>query len=203
MRAGAIETAGYMTRRGGHPACVGMRTMALLLPVLLSGAALADGEASPAGDAAWPAQVEAAPQKRDLEFSASIGVMNGEAYEYVYDSSNGRTVSRLDWDFENVSMFTAGAAWAPSEWFRFALKGSTNLSTASKMADYDWNIGDCPPDGDGGDFCESFHEGTRRVSAHMLDASVRCHCFARGCVAIAPVAGSQWGCVSGRAVTGV
>lgn len=164
------------------------------------GGARADGDGAPAEEAP---QALADGARRELEVSASTGILNGEAREFVYDSRNGRTVSRLDWDFENVSTLTAGAAWAPSDWFRFALKGSVNLSTSSNMADYDWNIGGCPPDGNGGDFCESFTAGTRLNSAYMLDASVRLHDFALGGFTIAPVAGFKWDYFSWRAYNGV
>lgn len=165
--------------------------------------AQAGGEAAGEAESTdWDPAIEFVPVKRELELSASIGILNGEAREYVFDSSNGRTVSRLDWEFDNVPTFTAQAAWQASDWFRFALKGTTNLATHSNMADYDWNIGVCPPDGMGGDFCESFHPGTRLVSAYMLDASVRFHELTLAGFALAPVAGFKWDYFSWRAYNG-
>lgn len=134
--------------------------------------------------------------------SASLGILNGEAREHVFDAATGARVSRLDWDFGNAAMFTAAASYTPSSWFSFALKGSTNLSATSKMADYDWNTGDCPSDGMGGDFCASFHPGTRLVSAHMLDASVRFAGLTLGPSSLAPIAGFKWEHFSWRAYNG-
>jgi plasminogen activator len=190
-----------MTRRRlAARSVLAVSVSALAVGAAVSGA-LAEGETE--AQSQWDPAIEIVPVKREIELSASLGILNGEAREYVYDSGNGRTVSRLDWDFENVPMLTAGAAWQASDWFRFQLRGSTNLATHSKMADYDWNIGVCPPDGMGGDFCESYHSGTRLVSAYMLDASVRFHELTLAGFAIAPVAGFKWDYYSWRAYNGV
>ncbi len=185
--------------------CAARRLLALGFSAVAACTAVPGARAQGAAEATaqWDPAIEIIPVKREIELSASIGILSGEAREYVYDSANGRTVSRLDWDFDNVPTFTAGAAWQASDWFRFQLKGSTNLATNSKMSDYDWNIGGCPPDGMGGDFCESFHPGTRLVSAYMLDASVRFHDLTLAGFAIAPVAGFKWDYYSWRAYNGV
>lgn len=93
----------------------------------------------------------------------SIGVMNGKAQEFVYNS-DGSKLSQLDWTFDNVVMFNAATTWRLTPWLRLGLKGSMNLSDGATMDDYDFNVFGCP-----GNQCESNHPGTRLRQAALFD----------------------------------
>lgn len=133
---------------------------------------------------------------------ASIGMMNGQAREYVFDPGTGATVSRLDWDIDNVAMFNALVTLKPLSWLELTARGSTNLSSTSHMDDYDFDIPDCPDDGNGGTFCESNHSATRLVSAYAVDVSARIGALTAGDARISPIVGYKWDYMSWRAING-
>lgn len=108
------------------------------------------------------------PQSGDWMFESSVGLLNGRAQEFVFrPSEGGRTVSLLNWDFDNVLVFNGGLSYQIAPWLRAGGRFTTNLSGSSHMSDYDFNIpAFCPPP----DFnCFSHHPATKLRNAFMGD----------------------------------
>lgn len=104
----------------------------------------------------------------DLVFDSSIGVMNGLAQEFVYNP-DGSVLSRLDWRMDNIVMFQGGVAIQFTPRARAGLRGAFNLTGASNMDDYDFDLLGCPPAPGGGLLCHSSHPETRLRQAWMVD----------------------------------
>ncbi|MGL4286199.1 MAG: omptin family outer membrane protease [Phreatobacter sp.] len=119
---------------------------------------------------------------------ASIGIMNGTAREYVLNP-NGSMLSKLTWDIKNVAMFQAGLAYRPLDWLTLGLKGATNLSGASFMHDYDYNLPQCPPLPGGGSECHSSHPDTTLRNAFLVDAFAAARFLRLGPVELSAIAG--------------
>lgn len=72
---------------------------------------------------------------------ASLGVLNGEATEHVYDYETGsrRQLSRLDWDLQSVLM--GGGGVSVRFWDKLTVNGGAWLALSEgsgEMDDYDW-----------------------------------------------------------------
>jgi plasminogen activator len=75
----------------------------------------------------------------------SIGVLNGEANEIVYDTSNGAEISHLEWQIDNVAMVGAGISFTPASWLKINTDIWVNISDGSgSMDDYDWTSSNLP-----------------------------------------------------------
>ncbi len=71
----------------------------------------------------------------------SLGLLNGEASELVYDTSDGSKVSELKWQLNNVPMLGIGGSIIPFPWLTVNADVWFNLSSDnSEMDDYDWLI---------------------------------------------------------------
>lgn len=108
------------------------------------------------------------PKVEGLTYDISIGVLKGDAKEYVYDTATGVPISKLRWAFDNVAMLNMGFQYRPWHWLAIGSKTSMNLSHNSTMDDYDFNIPGCPPVG-GGTLCHSNHPDTLLKSAYMSE----------------------------------
>ena len=62
-----------------------------------------------------------------VAIEASIGVMQGEANEYVYRPDH-TTVSQLVWAFDNDVVFNGGIAVMPLDWLALGIRARTNIS---------------------------------------------------------------------------
>ncbi len=74
---------------------------------------------------------------------ASLGLLDGEAKEHVYDyetmDGSRRQLSRLDWDLKGVAM--GGGSLSMRPWSRLTVNGGLWLALAEgggEMDDYDW-----------------------------------------------------------------
>jgi plasminogen activator len=103
-------------------------------------------------------------QRGGVAFEASLGVMNGEANEYVYNP-DGSTLSRLTWTFDSVVVLNAGLALSPLPWLTLGARGRINVAEYSTMDDYDYGIAGCP-----GLLCHSHHERTDLTHFTSFDA---------------------------------
>ena len=124
------------------------------------GAAPALAQGVPA-TAAPPASVQYA----NVEFEASIGIMQGEANEYVYPRV-GHKISQLVWAFDNNPVLNLGAAFRPLDWLALGIRARFNIGDESKMDDYDW-LPSCP-----NNFCHSWHRFTELEQYVSVDAYV-------------------------------
>lgn len=124
-----------------------------------------------------------------VAIDASIGVMYGEANEYVY-RPDGSTLSQLVWAFDNDAVFNGGIAVSPLAWLTLGLRGRVNMSDASNMDDYDWyrpgedDYDDCP-----NGFCHSRHPDTQLTSYLSVDAYVAATFFANPWLVLRALAG--------------
>jgi plasminogen activator len=98
-----------------------------------------------------------------LTLGAGIGVMKGEANEYVY-RANGSTISRLIWKFDNVAFGHAWMTMPVLSQLEFTLRGRMNFTDDAKMDDWDWGLDFCP-----GGICHSWHPDTKLKTASTLD----------------------------------
>jgi plasminogen activator len=75
----------------------------------------------------------------------SLGVLNGEANEIVYDTSSGAEMSHLEWQLDNVAMLGAGISFTPASWLKINTDFWINISDGSgTMDDYDWTVSGLP-----------------------------------------------------------
>ena len=71
----------------------------------------------------------------------SLGLLNGEAHELVYNPSSGKKVSELIWDLDNVLMLGTGVTVSPLSWLRLnADIGVAVTEGDGNMDDYDWML---------------------------------------------------------------
>lgn len=77
-----------------------------------------------------------------LNVTGSLGLLKGEAQEYVY-RANGERLSELKWRIPNTPIFKLGLSWEDVDSHTsFDLRGWTKLSSHhAQMDDYDWLSG--------------------------------------------------------------
>lgn len=69
--------------------------------------------------------------------NTSLGVLNGESKEFVYDS--GSKLSQLTWKIKNTPIIKAGMSWDAHPHVTLSASGWTTLASASSgMEDLDW-----------------------------------------------------------------
>jgi len=129
----------------------------------------------------------------------SIGVLNGMAKEFVYDS--GRTLSRLDWRTSNVAMFQSSGSIGLTSWLRVGFSGAMNLSSAGKMDDYDFDTGFCPPTTPGHDQCHSASDSQLR-QATLADAYLAARIFDSGQFSVSALIGDKYDYYRWQAIGG-
>lgn len=94
----------------------------------------------------------------------SLGLLNGEANELVYDDATGHKASHLIWDTENVLMLGFGGSITPVHWLKLNGDFWVNVTDSSAtMDDYDWFV-------QGADWTHwSHHEDTDVDTITMFD----------------------------------
>ncbi len=128
-----------------------MRTSSLLQSSIVLGTMILAGAvpaAAQQGAAVSPATTEAVSQETSISVNDSVvvvsgrmslGVLNGEAHELVYDAQSGKKISELIWDMDNVLMLGAGVTVSPVNWLR--LKADVGIAVTEgegNMDDFDW-----------------------------------------------------------------
>ncbi len=96
--------------------------------------------------ATFPGSVFAASSSFTPDFSAdsvsvstSVGMLGGKSKELVYDASNARKVSQLDWKIKNVAILKGDFSWDAYSFLTLNARGWTSLASGSgHMDDYDW-----------------------------------------------------------------
>ena len=74
-----------------------------------------------------------------LSVSTSVGMLGGKSKELVYDASNARKVSQLDWKIRNVAILKGDIACDAFSFLTLNARGWTSLGSGSgHMDDYDW-----------------------------------------------------------------
>lgn len=137
-----------------------------------------------------------------VKVDASIGMLHGVVKEYVFNNVTGATISRLDWRYSNTLMLNAGVSARPFDWLLTGVRASTNVSRASHMNNFDWNVFGCPPAPGGGTFCASNSPGTEAARIFMGDAYIGVpYTFANG-FEITPLVGYKYDLNSFRAYDG-
>jgi plasminogen activator len=131
-------------------------------------------------------------ERGGLSMFASVGVMWGEANEFVYDPTNGRTVSQLIWKYDNNVVLNGGLEWKPSNWLALGFKGRVALTDDSTMDDFDFNVPGCPPNGAGGTLCHSHHENTNLRRSGRIDLYTSATFYRAWGWSFSGLAGYQW-----------
>ena len=134
-----------------------------------------------AAGAGAPAKAQSAEPTKSASISGfswtvdtSYGVMHGQSQEFVFDPRNGRTVSRLDWTFDDDLMVSAGIRLRALNWLTLGAKGSVNVSDSATLDDFDFNVEDCPANGSG-TLCHSHSPNTALQNADLLDVYGEAH----------------------------
>lgn len=131
----------------------------------------------------------ASMQRGPVLLEASIGVMQGEANEYVYREDSSK-LSQLVWAFDNVAVFNGGVALTPIDWFTLGIRARVNLTDDSTMDDYDWlrpgedGYAGCPAG-----FCHSHHTDTQLTSYLSVDAYAAATLYRTNLIALKALAG--------------
>ena len=100
-----------------------------------------------------------------IEFG--MGLLNGKSEELVYN--NGRKLSQLNWELENVIMFGTKAEIGVNDRSKFNFSIWTKLDDGSgEMDDYDWLDGD----GDSDSWTRHSNHETHLDKAYMLDMNL-------------------------------
>lgn len=74
-----------------------------------------------------------------VSVSTSVGMLGGKSKELVYDASNARKVSQLDWKIKNVAILKGDFSWDAYSFLTLNARGWTSLASGSgHMDDYDW-----------------------------------------------------------------
>jgi outer membrane immunogenic protein len=177
------------------------RAMICLVAAGLPAAVSAQGQPEPAPSA--PPNYIAPPLLSGIKVTTdySVGVMRGRAQEYVYQP-NGATLSRLNWDFGNVSMFNARTTVQLMPWLSAGFRGAMNLTGDATLQDVDYGLGGCPASG-ASTYCESNHTVSLR-RAYMVDAFVAARIYEAAGFSIRGIAGYQhdhyrWEAIGGKA----
>ncbi|EJL88165.1 MULTISPECIES: omptin family outer membrane protease [unclassified Pantoea] len=103
-------------------------TVAVLMMAALSGTASA-------------ASADFAPNfsSDSVSVATSVGMLGGKSKELVYDASNGRKISQLDWKIKNVAILKGDFSWDAFSFLTLNARGWTSLASGSgHMDDYDW-----------------------------------------------------------------
>jgi omptin len=98
----------------------------------------------------------------------SLGHLNGQARELVYDPANGDKISELIWDINNAATVNLGASFLLSDRWTVSADATMGVHVDGYMNDYDW-IGTPTPT----DFTDhSWHEDTELDHYVALDLGV-------------------------------
>lgn len=173
---------------------------AVAAAVLMSlgvGTARADGYAS--DKTAAPLQIV-----KGIEVEAALGIMQGEANEFVY-RPDGSKLSQLVWAFDNNLVFKGGIAVRPWSWLAVGARFTTNITDGSTMDDYDWyrpsepSYEDCATSGG---FCHSHHPDTTLESYLSVDAYIAGTFYRNQWIALTALAGYKRDSQSWQALDG-
>lgn len=109
--------------------------------VLVAENALADSQADANYGILDPAERAALAEwftPEELTAALSVGTLSGSAIERVYDKD--RTLSQLDWKFNNVPILQGSINWDFSPWVSLGASGWLTLGShgASDLVDRDW-----------------------------------------------------------------
>jgi outer membrane protease len=155
---------------------------AVILSAMGIGTALADGY-EPVKTAA------PLPIVKGVEVEVGLGIMQGEANEFVY-RPDGTKLSQLVWAFDNNLVFKGGIAVRPWSWLAVGARFITNVTDGSTMDDYDWyrpsdaEFDDCP-----NGFCHSHHPDTNLETYLSVDAYLAATFYRNQWIALAALAG--------------
>lgn len=104
-----------------------------------------------------------------LSFGASLGILSGEAHEYVYYPGTSHKLSQLDWRIKNAGIISGELNYNFLNWLSINGKGWITLTkNNAAMDDYDWFN---PYQTSWTDW--SHHENTQLKYANELDLSLR------------------------------
>jgi len=124
---------------------------------------------------------------KGVEVEAGLGIMQGEANEYVY-RRDGSKISQLVWAFDNNLVFKGGLAVRPWSWLAVGARFITNVTDGSAMDDYDW-IPQSAPNGCPNGFCHSQHPETELQSYLSVDAYLAATFYQSSWIALTALAG--------------
>lgn len=139
--------------------------------VLIGSIVLAGSAQTQAGEAvqskATTTRVQVNQNVVIFEGRMSLGYLNGEATELVYDPISGHKNSELQWDTNEVLMLGIGGSIQPKSWLRFNGDLRFNVTGGdNSLNDYDWLV-------PGWDYTHwSGHDDTDLNTGYTLDLNV-------------------------------
>lgn len=168
--------------------------------IALLGSALAGGASADGYQAVKTA--EPLPIVKGVEVEVGLGIMQGEANEFVY-RRDGSRLSQLVWAFDNNLVFKGGVAVRPWNWLAVGARFVTNVTDGSTMDDYDWyrpsepDYADCP-----NGYCHSHHPDTTLESYLSVDAYAAATFYRTQSIALTALAGYKRDSQSWQAMDG-
>lgn len=122
-----------------------------------------------------------------LSLSGSIGYMNVESNEYVYDNFSGAKVSQLVWDNQGIAVLRGEANYSITNLLDLNARGWINLGDGSAvMDDYDWLIPNQSVPSH-----HSHHPDTTLSQANQYDLSLRVWLYQESNFKLGTMAGYQ------------
>jgi plasminogen activator len=109
-----------------------------------------------------------------IRASVSLGKMSGEANKYLNYTQGprkGEPVSRLRWDFDNITVLTGELGITVTPGIEILVKGRTGLDQSSHLLDEDYGQPFCPAV-NGDTLCRSEHPNTDVDQALMGDLAL-------------------------------
>lgn len=86
-------------------------------------------------DHADSAQIVPTLSADSVSIATSLGMLGGKSKELVYDASNGRKISQLDWKIKNVAILKADFFWDAYSFLTLNVRGWTSLASGSGHMD--------------------------------------------------------------------
>lgn len=126
--------------------------------------------------------------KNTIKVTTSLSNFNSKSEQYIYSSSDGRKISQLTWNADNIKLFGLGLAYKTNN-IEFYVNYKTNLENGNGlMDDYDW-VYDSSPD----TWTHwSHHENTQVKDIRILDLGItRSHYFDKS-IKVSTNIGYKW-----------
>lgn len=137
-----------------------------------------------------------------VSFDVGLGVVSGEANEYVFDE-DGDKASQLIWKYDNNMMLKGGVEWTPLHGLALGARGSINITDNATMDDWDWIYVLADDNCNNYTLCHSHHDGTyldRKTSADVYLAKTL---LERNGYAFAGLVGYKWDYSKWKAFGGI
>lgn len=144
---------------------------------------------------------DCAAQAKDLKyfdqdarftFSAGLGVLSGQADEYVYDPATGEKISELNWKIVYSPTFNFGGAYKVNSDLSFYGNAVIGLNGDNYMDDYDWLHADFGLPASVGWTDHSWHDDTVLDHYFSIDAGAKIDFYKQNATTFSIMGGGRY-----------